>query len=62
MHLLAKKLALDRNKDIEIKIGLWVEDRDVVPCVVQAPRIGVDYAGPVWSKKPYRFILCDRIF
>lgn len=23
----------------------------------RTPRIGVDYAGPVWSKKPYRFVL-----
>jgi DNA-3-methyladenine glycosylase len=21
------------------------------------PRIGVDYAGPIWAKKPWRFLL-----
>jgi DNA-3-methyladenine glycosylase len=21
------------------------------------PRIGVDYAGPVWARKPWRFVL-----
>jgi DNA-3-methyladenine glycosylase len=38
--------------------GLWIEDRGV--CVprrlIQAtPRIGVDYAGPVWAGKKWRF-------
>ena len=38
--------------------GLWIEDRGVkVPrrLVKATPRIGVDYAGPVWAKKPWRF-------
>ena len=38
--------------------GLWIEDRGVrVPRrLVQAtPRIGVDYAGPVWAGKKWRF-------
>mgnify|MGYP001217485127 CR=1 FL=1 len=25
--------------------------------IQKTPRIGVDYAGPVWSQKPYRFLL-----
>ncbi len=40
--------------------GLWIEDRGVrVPraAIRATPRIGVDYAGPVWSKKPWRFVL-----
>lgn len=38
--------------------GLWIEDRGVhvPPKLIRAtPRIGVDYAGPVWAKKPWRF-------
>jgi DNA-3-methyladenine glycosylase len=38
--------------------GLHLEDRGVrVPerLVRRTPRIGVDYAGPVWSAKPWRF-------
>ena len=38
--------------------GLWIEDRGVrVPpsIVSMTPRIGVDYAGPIWSAKPWRF-------
>lgn len=44
--------------------GLWIEDRGEFhsptsptrpPKINKGPRIGVDYAGPVWSKKHYRF-------
>ena len=38
--------------------GLWLEDHSIrVPAglVVATPRVGVDYAGPVWSAKPWRF-------
>ena len=38
--------------------GLWLEDRGVrVPAalVTATPRIGVDYAGPIWAMKPWRF-------
>jgi DNA-3-methyladenine glycosylase len=40
--------------------GLWIEDRGVrVPGrLVQAtPRIGVDYAGPVWAAKKWRLMV-----
>jgi DNA-3-methyladenine glycosylase len=40
--------------------GLWIEDRGLtVPrrAVRVTPRIGVDYSGPVWSAKPWRFVL-----
>ena len=39
---------------------LWIEDRGVrVPRrrVKVTPRIGVDYAGPIWAAKPWRFVL-----
>ena len=42
------------------KTGLWIEDRGEKPRRVQiarSPRIGVAYAGPVWAKKQYRFVL-----
>jgi len=38
--------------------GLHLEDRGVeIPRrhLRSGPRIGVDYAGPVWAKKPWRF-------
>lgn len=40
--------------------GLWIEDRGLTVeerAVETTPRIGVDYAGPVWSQKPWRFVL-----
>lgn len=38
--------------------GLWIEDdgfKVVRASLRVSPRIGVDYAGPVWSRKPWRF-------
>lgn len=40
--------------------GLWFEDHGMTvsaEMILQTPRIGVDYAGPIWSQKPYRFLL-----
>lgn len=40
--------------------GLHIEDRGTkIPRgqIKITPRIGVDYAGPIWSQKPYRFLL-----
>lgn len=38
--------------------GLWIEAGP--PCdsgdIQSTPRIGVDYAGPDWSQRPYRFL------
>lgn len=39
---------------------LWLEDRGDRPSkneIATSPRIGIDYAGPVWAKKPWRFYL-----
>ncbi|MCH6258948.1 DNA-3-methyladenine glycosylase [Puniceicoccaceae bacterium K14] len=40
--------------------GLYIEDRgnDILDADVEVTsRIGVDYAGPDWSQRPYRFVL-----
>jgi DNA-3-methyladenine glycosylase len=38
--------------------GLWFEDRGVLARrIVATPRIGVDYAGPRWSRRRLRFVL-----
>jgi DNA-3-methyladenine glycosylase len=57
-----KQLAIDRTLNgtsaVEPESGLWLEDRGLrVPGrIVQAtPRIGIDYAGPIWSEKHWRF-------
>lgn len=39
--------------------GLWLEDDGLGPdagLVRATPRIGVDYSGPEWSAKPWRFV------
>jgi len=59
---LTKKFRIDKKLNglpVSKKSGLWVEDRGVVVSkkqIKQTPRIGVLYAGPVWAKKPYRFV------
>mgnify|MGYP004656177897 CR=1 FL=1 len=35
--------------------NLWIEQGIIRDSIV-TPRIGVDYAGPIWSQKLYRFI------
>ncbi len=58
---LTRILAINRElnrKAVGRKCGLWLEDRGVrVPrgALRATPRVGVAYAGPVWSKKPWRF-------
>ena len=40
------------------RLGLWVEAPEPGARkleITTAPRIGVSYAGPIWSKKHYRF-------
>ena len=44
--------------------GLWIEDRGLlVPpgTILATPRIGVDFSGPVWSRKPWRFVLPQAV-
>jgi len=60
---LTKALNIDRNmneKPANKKIGLWIEDRGVEISkkqIQRTPSIGVDYAGEVWMKKKWRFIV-----
>jgi DNA-3-methyladenine glycosylase len=61
-----KALAIDRRLNAVAatpESGLWLEDRGVrVPraLVEVTPRIGVDYAGPIWSQKHWRFTIAPR--
>ena len=42
--------------------ALWIEEGLPIPDekIQRTPRIGVNYAGPDWSKRRYRFV-CDKI-
>lgn len=60
---LTKFLQIDRRYNgvaARPENGIWFEDRGFVPppkTIKKTPRIGVNYAGPLWAKKPYRFVL-----
>jgi DNA-3-methyladenine glycosylase len=60
---LTRALGIDRRFNLRPATratGLWIEagDRAVAPEEILAtPRIGVDYAGPEWAAKPWRFVL-----
>jgi DNA-3-methyladenine glycosylase len=56
-----KVLGIDRRLNgapADVSSGLWLEDQGVkiFPRHIKATvRIGVDYAGPIWSQKHWRF-------
>jgi DNA-3-methyladenine glycosylase len=56
-----RHLKIDRrldHLDVTTSDRLWVEDRGVgIPTrlVRRGPRVGVDYAGPHWAGRPWRF-------
>ncbi|TSC63152.1 MAG: DNA-3-methyladenine glycosylase [Parcubacteria group bacterium Gr01-1014_106] len=60
---LCRWMKLDKSfygEDLTRSSRLWVEDRsDRVrrKDIVTSPRVGIDYAGPVWAAKPWRFCL-----
>ncbi len=61
---LTKALGIDRRLNAALAApvsGLWVEDDGwVLPpgaTITAGPRVGVAYAGPEWSAKPWRFQL-----
>jgi DNA-3-methyladenine glycosylase len=60
---LTKALNIDRTlnaKPAAPQSGLWLEDDDLTlpsKFVEITPRIGVDYAGPEWAGKPWRYVV-----
>jgi DNA-3-methyladenine glycosylase len=58
-----KSLGIDRRFNAapaDVASGLWLEDRGVrLPrgSVHATKRIGIDYAGPIWTAKHWRFVL-----
>ncbi len=61
--ILTKKLNITgkiNNKILSPKNKIWIEKpQTLIPStkIKRTPRIGVDYAGPIWSKKKWRFVL-----
>lgn len=59
---LTKGIGLDgsRNRSpVAPGTGFYVGEGPVLPPARyrRKPRVGIDYAGPVWAAKPYRFVL-----
>jgi DNA-3-methyladenine glycosylase len=56
-----KYLAIDKSLSGVDAIGakhLWLEDRGIVVPkgrITRGPRVGIDYAGPYWAARPWRF-------
>ena len=57
---LTKALGIDKSfngEDLIISSRIWLEDSGINPCYEATPRIGIDYAGPIWKNKPWRFVV-----
>ena len=58
---IGRALKLDKSfygEDLIDSSRLWVEPGVILsPDYTSGPRIGVDYAGPEWALKPWRFTL-----
>ncbi len=56
-----KLITLDKSfygENLLTSERIWIEEGSQITVnYTSAPRIGIDYAGPVWSKKPWRFTI-----
>ncbi len=65
---LCRWMKLDKSlygEDLTKSKIIWVEDwGEKLPRskIAAAPRVGIDYAGPEWASKPWRFYLKDNQF
>ena len=53
------------GEDVTKSKRIWLEDRGIKikkSDIVATSRIGIDYAGPIWSKKPWRFYIKNNPF
>ncbi len=53
---------LNRTSAVEEAGALWIEDPELPRPrgrIRATARIGVDFAGPVWAAKPWRFVLVE---
>ncbi|MFO7922967.1 MAG: DNA-3-methyladenine glycosylase [Bacteroidales bacterium] len=56
---LTKALGIDRSfnaEDITLSPRIWLENTGVTIPYETTPRVGIDYAGPLWKAKPWRFV------
>lgn len=60
---ITKQLSIDKSfygEDLTSSNRLWIENSEFSGLVKTAPRIGVNYAGEIWSKMPWRFFTDDE--
>jgi DNA-3-methyladenine glycosylase len=56
---LTRMLGIDRSfngEDLTASPRIWLEGGKAPLRYTATPRIGIDYAGPVWKNKPWRFV------
>jgi DNA-3-methyladenine glycosylase len=54
-----KALGIDKSfdgEDLELSGRIWLEESGIRPAFEATPRIGIDYSGPVWKNKLWRFV------
>ncbi len=57
---LTKALGIDKSfngENMSESSRIWLEDRVSNPLFITTSRIGIDYAGPEWKNKQWRFIV-----
>jgi DNA-3-methyladenine glycosylase len=61
--ILTRELKIDKKLNEKLlgkKTGLWIESDSKIENrklkIMRTPRIGIHYAGPIWTKKKYRFV------
>jgi DNA-3-methyladenine glycosylase len=56
-----KALHLDKTfygENLTTSTRLWIEANDQQKGdVITLPRVGIDYAGPIWANAPWRFVM-----
>jgi DNA-3-methyladenine glycosylase len=57
---LTKALGIDKSfygEDLTSSDRIWIENASFRSSIKTGQRIGIDYAGEVWGKKPWRFFI-----
>lgn len=57
---LTKSLGIDKSynsEDLTTSSRIWLNHTNTPPRYKTTPRIGIDYAGPLWKEKPWRFVM-----
>ena len=56
------RITTDRHNGLYLPDSqeIWLEDDGCKPHIITAPRVGIDYAPPMWRDMPWRFIAKDK--